>query len=77
MRVEPEGVIFHNDQTFTLLDKLKEAVIEYVIFYNDYSPHETLSNSTPNNYEENFYISTMNKGFKTVRKVSIGTKSLF
>lgn len=50
-----------NRQTFTLLDELKEAIKEYVAFYNDYRPHETLSNLTPNKYEEIFICHKINK----------------
>lgn len=36
-------------------DELKSAISKYVEFYNDYRPHETLKDLSPNEFEQNYY----------------------
>ena len=44
-----------NSHNFEFYDELKECVDKYIVFYNDYRPHTTLKNKTPNQVEKEFY----------------------
>jgi len=46
-----------NRNKYYHFDDLKESVEEYVEFYNEYRPHETLGDIPPNKFEENYYAS--------------------
>lgn len=37
------------------LNELKESIDKYIKFYNDYRPHETLGNLSPNEFEQKYY----------------------
>lgn len=36
---------------FSLLEDLQNVVKEYMTYYNDYRPHKSLKNKTPNQVE--------------------------
>ena len=44
-----------NSRNFEYLDDLKKAVADYIKYYNNDRPHNTLNNKTPNEYEEEYY----------------------
>jgi len=44
-----------NSHNFEYYDELKECVDKYIEFYNDYRPHSTLKNKTPNQVEKEFF----------------------
>ena len=44
-----------NSRNFEYLDDLKKAVADYIEYYNNDRPHNTLNNKTPNEYEEEYY----------------------
>ncbi len=44
-----------NRMVFTNFYEVKQSLEEYVKFYNDYRPHNTLKNKTPNQFEKEFY----------------------
>ena len=46
-----------NRHKFYHFDDLKKSVEEYVEFYNEYRPHETLKDISPNKFEENYHLS--------------------
>lgn len=41
-------------RTYQDLNELKESIDKYVEFYNDYRPHETLGNLSPNEFEQKY-----------------------
>ena len=44
-----------NSQTYSSYRDLKDKMKKYIDFYNDYRPHERLSNRTPNQVEDAFW----------------------
>lgn len=44
-----------NRNDYQNLEELKEAINKYMLFYNDYRPHETNGNLSPNEYEKLYY----------------------
>lgn len=51
----------YNYKDYDFFDDLIESVKSYMKFYNEYRPHETLKNKTPNQFEEEFYTNELNK----------------
>ncbi len=50
-----------NSRDFEYLDELKIAVKEYIEYYNDFRPHDTLNNKTPNQVEEEYFSNITKK----------------
>lgn len=50
-----------NSRNFEYYDDLKEAVDNYIDYYNNDRPHRTLNNKTPNEYENDFYNKPVSK----------------
>ena len=50
-----------NSRHFEYLDDLKNAVADYIEYYNNERPHNTLKNKTPNEYEEEYYNNLQSK----------------
>lgn len=44
-----------NRNDYEDLEELKESINKYMLFYNDYRPHETNGNLSPNEYEKLYY----------------------
>lgn len=45
-----------NSHNFEFFDELKDCVDAYMQYYNDYRPHETLKNKTPNQVENDYML---------------------
>ncbi len=45
-----------NSHDFEYYDELKECVDKYIGFYNNYRPHGTLNNKTPNQFEDEYWL---------------------
>ena len=50
-----------NSRELEYYDDLKEAVDNYIDYYNNDRPHRTLNNKTPNEYENDFYHKPVSK----------------
>ena len=50
-----------NSRDLEYYDDLKEAVDNYIDYYNNDRPHRTLNNKTPNEYENDFYHKPVSK----------------
>ena len=44
-----------NSREFEYFEELEPAVKEYIEYYNNFRPHRTLDNKTPNQFEEEYY----------------------
>lgn len=44
----------YNSKQYEFFDELEESVNSYMKYYNDYRPHQTLKNKTPNQFEAEF-----------------------
>lgn len=44
-----------NSRDFEYFEELELAVKEYIEYYNNFRPHRTLNNKTPNQFEEEYY----------------------
>lgn len=44
-----------NSRDFEYFEELEPAVKEYIEYYNNFRPHRTLNNKTPNQFEEEYY----------------------
>ena len=44
-----------HSRQFQYFDEIVSAVKDYVEFYNEYRPHESLSYKTPNQVEEEYF----------------------
>ena len=51
----------YNSIQYEFFDELQTSVDSYMKYYNDYRPHETLKNKTPNQFENDCYVETNNK----------------
>lgn len=51
----------YNYKDYEFFDDLIESVKSYMKFYNEYRPHETLKNKTPNQFEEEYFNDLKNK----------------
>ena len=47
-----------NSHNFEFYDELAECVDSYMKYYNDYRPHESLKNKTPNQVENDYWLGT-------------------
>lgn len=45
----------YNYKNFQFFDELKESVDKFVQYYNDYRPHMSLQNKTPNQFEDDYW----------------------
>ena len=45
----------YNSKHYEYFDELEVSVASYMRYYNDYRPHQTLKNKTPNQFEKEFY----------------------
>lgn len=45
-----------NSHNFEFYDELEECVESYMKYYNDYRPHESLKNKTPNQIENDYWL---------------------
>lgn len=45
----------YNSKHYEYFDELQASVDAYIKFYNDYRPHQTLKNKTPNEFETDYY----------------------
>ena len=45
-----------NSHNFEFYDELAECVDSYMKYYNDYRPHESLQNKTPNQVENDYWL---------------------
>lgn len=45
----------YNGKHYEFFDELEESVASYMKYYNDYRPHQTLKNKTPNQFENDYY----------------------
>ena len=45
----------YNGKTYKFFEDLEQSVKSYMNYNNDYRPHQTLQNKTPNQFEEEFY----------------------
>ena len=45
----------YNSKHYEYFDELEVSVASYMRYYNDYRPHQTLKNKTPNQVEKEFY----------------------
>lgn len=45
----------YNGNHYEFFDELEESIKEYMYYYNDYRPHESLKNKTPNQFEIDYY----------------------
>ncbi len=50
-----------NANNFEYFEELKECVDSYMQYYNDYRPHETLKNKTPNQVEDDYALSVLSE----------------
>lgn len=51
----------YNGKQYEYFDELEESVDSYMRYYNDYRPHQTLKNKTPNQFENDYYAGISNK----------------
>lgn len=51
--------INHHDYDF--FEELQESVKEYMDYYNDYRPHLSLKNKTPNQVENDYELSVLSE----------------
>lgn len=51
--------INHHDYEF--FEELQESVKEYMDYYNDYRPHLSLKNKTPNQVENDYELSVLSE----------------
>ncbi len=49
-----------NSKNFEFFDELKESVDSYMQYYNDYRPHNSLKNKTPNQVETDYELEVLN-----------------
>lgn len=45
----------YNAKEYEFFEDLENSVDSYMEFYNNYRPHESLKNKTPNQFEAEFY----------------------
>lgn len=45
----------YNAKEYKFFEDLENSVDSYMEFYNNYRPHESLKNKTPNQFEAEFY----------------------
>lgn len=45
----------YNTKEYKFFEDLENSVDSYMDFYNNYKPHESLKNKTPNQFEAEFY----------------------
>ena len=45
----------YNGKHYEFFDELEESIKKYMHYYNDYRPHESLKNKTPNQFEIDYY----------------------
>lgn len=50
----------YNGKHYEFFDELKESVASYMKYYNDYRPHQTLKNKTPNQFKNDYYNENKN-----------------
>ncbi len=51
----------YNSKEYEYFDDLKNSVDEYMKYYNEYRPHQSLKNKTPNIVEDEYYSQIDNK----------------
>ena len=51
----------YNSKEYEYFDDLKNSVDEYMRYYNEYRPHQSLKNKTPNIVEDEYYSQIDNK----------------
>ena len=51
----------YNAKHYEYFDELETSVDSYIKYYNDYRPHQTLNNKTPNEFEETYFSEICNK----------------
>ena len=51
----------YNGKQYEYFDELEESVDSYMRYYNDYRPHQTFKNKTPNQFENDYYAGISNK----------------
>ncbi len=56
----------YNSKQYEHFDELEESVASYIKFYNDFRPHQSLKNKTPNQVEEIYFCETNKKIHKHV-----------
>lgn len=44
----------YNTKNYEFFDELQASVDDYMQYYNDYRPHQSLNNKTPNQFEREF-----------------------
>lgn len=45
----------YNSKQYEFFDELQDSVDSYMRFYNEYRPHQTLKNKTPDQFEREYY----------------------
>jgi len=51
----------YNSKHYEYFDELQVSVDSYMNYYNDYRPHQTLKNKTPNEFEDSYFAELSNK----------------
>lgn len=51
----------YNTKNYNDFDEMEKSIESYMKYYNDYRPHQTLKNKTPNQFECNYYAKINNK----------------
>ena len=51
----------YNSKEYEYFDDLKNSVDEYMKYYNEYRPHQSLKNKTPSIVEDEYYSQIYNK----------------
>ena len=51
----------YNAKHYEFFDELEASVDSYMKYYNEYRPHQSLNNKTPNQFEEEYFAKITNK----------------
>lgn len=56
----------YNTKNYNDFEEMEKSIESYMKYYNDYRPHQTLKNKTPNQFESEYCLSKN----KTTKKFS-------